>query len=56
MIKIIPEEIFCEVNKGICFTHNDKNIYFSDQHHLAEAGAKMLVDEVEKGIEYFLKN
>ena len=55
LIKVIPEKIFCDPIKNICFTHSDKDIYFSDQHHLAEVGASMLVDEVEKGIEKFIK-
>ena len=55
LIKIIPEKIFCDRSKNVCFTHSDKDIYFSDQHHLAEVGAGMLVDEVEKGIEKFIE-
>jgi hypothetical protein len=54
LIKILPEKIFCDHVKNTCFTHSDKDIYFSDQHHLAEVGASMLVDEVEKGIEKFI--
>ena len=49
------EKIFCDPVKNACFTHSDKDIYFSDQHHLAEVGASMLVDEIEKGIEKFIK-
>ena len=55
LIKILPEKIFCDPIKNACFTHSDKDIYFSDQHHLAEVGASMLVDEIEKGIEKFIK-
>ena len=55
LIKIIPEKIFCDPGKNLCFTHSDKDIYFSDQRHLAEVGAGMLVDEVEKGIEKFIE-
>ena len=55
LIKILPEKIFCDPVKNACFTHSDKNVYFSDQHHLAEVGASMLVDEIEKGIEKFIK-
>ena len=28
--------------KKKCFTHEGKNIYYSDAHHLSEAGAEKL--------------
>jgi hypothetical protein len=56
LIKVYPEKIFCnkEINK--CYTHNEKEIFFSDKQHLAKTGVKMLNKEIEKSIDNFLKD
>ena len=55
LIKIYPEKIFCNEKKNTCYTHNDKSIYFSDEHHLAKEGVKMLVHQIDIAIDKFLK-
>ena len=56
LIKVYPEKIFCNKKINKCYTHNEKEIFFSDKHHLAIAGVKMLNKEIEKGIDNFLKD
>ena len=56
LIKIFPEDIFCDKIKKLCFTHNDNDIFYSDEHHLAKEGVRMLNNKIEKSIEKLLKN
>ena len=56
LVKIYPEKIFCDKEKDICFTHNDKSIYYSDEQHLAQTGVEMLVEKIEEEMNKLLIN
>ena len=41
--KIYPDKIFCDKEiKKKCFTHDGKNVYYSDTSHLSDAGVEKL--------------
>ena len=47
LYKIYPHEIFCDIDvEKICFTHEGKNIFYSDRQHLSLVGAEKLAEEV----------
>jgi peptidoglycan/LPS O-acetylase OafA/YrhL len=47
LYKIYPHKIFCDTDiKKICFTHEGKNIFYSDRQHLSFLGAEKLAEEV----------
>jgi peptidoglycan/LPS O-acetylase OafA/YrhL len=50
LIRVYPESIFCDEERGKCFTHSDANIYYEDDHHLSVHGAKMVIERVAKAI------
>ena len=56
LIKVYPEDLFCDKINKLCFTHSDKEIFYSDERHLAREGVKMLNNEIEKSIDKLLKN
>ena len=56
LIKVYPEDLFCDKIHKLCFTHSDKEIFYSDERHLAREGVKMLNNEIEKSIDKLIKN
>jgi peptidoglycan/LPS O-acetylase OafA/YrhL len=53
IIRIYPEKLFCNSkNSGRCITHTAKVAFYRDEHHLSDAGAKLLAtmifDEIAK--------
>ena len=45
--KIYPDKIFCDtIKEKKCFTHEGKNIYYSDSNHLSVAGAEKLNNNI----------
>ena len=52
LIKIFPDEIFCNKSENICFSHEGKNLYYSDPQHLSLSGSEMIsnkiFDEIKK--------
>ncbi|AFS47280.1 acyltransferase family protein [alpha proteobacterium HIMB5] len=56
LIKVIPEKRLCNLEKNICYTHDDKDIFYSDGHHLAQAGVKKIVEDISLSIDIFLND
>ena len=49
LYKVYSDEIFCEkLTEKKCFTHEGKNIFYSDKYHLSLTGAEMMVREIFK--------
>lgn len=53
IIRIYPEKLFCNRNNsGRCITHTANVAFYRDEHHLSDAGAKLLAtmmfDEIAK--------
>ena len=46
LIRFYPHKIFCK--KTRCFTHDNYNIYYEDDDHLSNYGAKLLNDSIIK--------
>ena len=47
LYRIYPHKIFCDTNiEKVCFTHEGKNIFYSDRQHLSFLGAEKLAEEV----------
>ena len=44
--KIYPDKIFCDKIIKKCFTHEGTNIYYSDKHHLSDAGVEKLNNNI----------
>ena len=43
LLKIYPDKIFCDIKiSKKCFTHEGKDIFYSDNHHLSNAGAEKI--------------
>lgn len=42
LIKVYPENVFCDKRKIKCFAHKGSKIYYSDTHHLSYEGSKIL--------------
>ena len=50
--RVYPQTLFCNTAiKDRCVTHNDKNIFYSDNHHPSLKGAEMINDLIMKEIE-----
>ena len=57
LIKVFPEKIFCDT--GIskkCFTHDEKNIFYSDKQHLALKGTEMLANEIYSKLKILIRD
>ena len=54
LIKIFPENIFCNTNTMQCNVHKGSEIYFRDDQHLAIRGAELLNEKLLLGIEKFI--
>ena len=51
LIKIYPHKLFCNTQiLGRCLTHDGKNIYYFDEHHLSSKGSEILVKEIYANI------
>jgi len=51
LIRVFPEKIFCNTKiKGRCFSVLSETIYYYDDDHLSNEGARLVVDEVMKFI------
>ena len=49
--RVYPHSLFCGVNiKNRCITHDDKNIFYADDHHPSLKGAEMINDLIMKKI------
>ncbi|MGE4351935.1 MAG: acyltransferase family protein [Bdellovibrionales bacterium] len=49
--RIFPETLFCNLKKdGRCITHDAHNVYYRDDDHLSEYGAKMLSEKIFKEV------
>ena len=47
LYKIYPDQIFCDkIVQKKCFTHEGKDIFYSDQHHLSFFGAEKLAKKI----------
>ena len=55
LIKIYPAEHLCNMEKKLCFTHSDKEIYYADEHHLANEGITIITNEINKKIDLLVK-
>lgn len=43
IIRVYPEQLFCNLNNsGRCITHTTDVAFYRDEHHLSDAGAKLL--------------
>ena len=50
--RVYPHKLFCDtIIKDRCITHDDKNIFYSDDNHPSLKGAKMINDLIMKEIE-----
>ena len=56
--RVYPHTLFCDtLIKGRCLTHDDKNIFYSDDDHVSTKGAEMINDLIIEQIEKIkLKN
>lgn len=53
--RIYPNEIFCDsLIKKRCITHNDKDIFYSDHHHLSYKGSIMINDLIMEKLKKIL--
>ncbi len=47
IVRIYPHRLFCNTHtNGRCVTHSSTKVFYRDDDHLSETGAKMLVDEI----------
>jgi peptidoglycan/LPS O-acetylase OafA/YrhL len=46
LLRIKPDEIFCRPDSGRCMTHTDSEVFYWDDNHLSQQGAKRLVERV----------
>ena len=50
--RVYPHTLFCNtIIKNRCVTHDDKNIFYADDHHPSSKGAEMINDLIMKEIE-----
>ena len=50
--RVYPHSYFCDKQiENRCVTHDDKNIFYSDDDHLSIQGSKFVTDEIMKEIE-----
>lgn len=50
--RVYPHKLFCDTTiKNRCVTHDDKNIFYSDDNHPSLRGAEMINDLILKEIE-----
>ena len=50
--RVYPHTLFCDTTiKNRCVTHDDKNIFYSDNNHPSIKGAEMINDLIMKEIE-----
>ena len=50
--RVYPDTLFCNtIVKNRCTTHDEKNIFYSDDDHLSLKGAQMINDLIMKEIE-----
>ena len=50
--RVFPHTLFCNtIMKYNCVTHDDRNIFYSDENHLSLKGAEMINDLIMKEIE-----
>jgi len=52
LYKVFPDKIFCDkITKKKCFTHEGKDIFYSDTNHLSLIGAEKLTSKIISTIE-----
>ncbi|NNC98811.1 MAG: acyltransferase [Gammaproteobacteria bacterium] len=51
LIRVKPDRIFCSAETDRCYTHNDTALYYYDDNHLSQTGAKMLVDLIAQSLD-----
>ena len=47
VVRIYPEEVFCDSKTMKCQTHNESSLYYYDDNHLSVHGAALLVEHIE---------
>jgi peptidoglycan/LPS O-acetylase OafA/YrhL len=50
LLRVRPDRIFCSKPTERCYTHNKSVLYYYDNNHLSQAGAKMLVQRIAEQI------
>lgn len=50
LLRVRPDSIFCSKTTDRCYTHNDSVLYYYDNNHLSQSGAKMLVQRIAEQI------
>ena len=51
IFRVYPHELFCDAAiKNRCVTHDDKNVFYGDDNHPSQKGAKMINDLIMKQI------
>ena len=47
ILKVFPHKLFCDTKiPNRCLTHDNKNVYYFDDRHLASKGSEILVNEI----------
>jgi len=50
--RVYPHTLFCNtIIKDRCITHNEKNVFYYDNHHPSLKGSEMINDLIMKEIE-----
>jgi peptidoglycan/LPS O-acetylase OafA/YrhL len=50
LVRVRPDQIFCSTTTDRCYTHNDSVLYYYDNNHLSQPGAKMLVQRIAEQV------
>ncbi|MBX2849969.1 MAG: acyltransferase [Acidiferrobacterales bacterium] len=50
LIRVYPDQLFCEQETDLCYTHNSENIYYQDDDHLSPYGAQLVTDQIEQAL------
>lgn len=50
IFRVYPSKIFCNEKKNECLTHDDKNIYYTDDVHLSYKGSQLVNNLIIKKI------
>ena len=50
LLRVRPDRIFCSTSADRCYTHNKSVLYYYDNNHLSQPGAKMLVQRIAEQV------
>ncbi|MCP3889613.1 MAG: hypothetical protein GY702_12180, partial [Desulfobulbaceae bacterium] len=56
IIRVNPDKLFCSEQSRRCVTHNESEIYYYDDDHLSQAGARLLVKAIASELNNNLLN